>query len=178
MNKLIAVAVAAALVPLAAFAFAPKAPPGPGAIEDMLRGMCKALDAGDIEAVKACCVAKDTDAAGNPVLVWDNDLEGKPVEVKGAANLAKYLDGLMGAIKQSKATMTTKLDHMHAACESPALGYATFELVQTATMDGKSESQSFWVTALVTADKENHWHLFHWHSSNAAEAKASGASPK
>lgn len=164
MKKLVGFGVAAALVPLAAFAFAPKAPPGPGAIEDMLRGMFKAMDNGDRDAVKAC-VAMD---GNEPVLCWDNDLEGKPVAIKGGEATRKYIDGLMDGIAKSKVKLTSKITDMHAACDTPTLGYATLTFTQTATADGKSDTSTYWVTALVTADKNDKWHIFHWHSSTAA----------
>ncbi|HEX5054700.1 MAG TPA: nuclear transport factor 2 family protein [Planctomycetota bacterium] len=172
MKKLVTLGLVAALVPLAAFAFAPKAPPGPAAIEEMLRGLFKAVDSGDREAVKAA-IAKD---AKEPVLCWDNDLEGKPVAIKGVEATHKYLDGLMDAITKSSAKMTSKIGDLHAACDSPALGYATFSLTQSMmSAEGKSESATYWVTALVTADKNDKWHIFHWHSSPAAEAPSGTA---
>jgi ketosteroid isomerase-like protein len=168
MKKLVAFGFAAALVPLAAFAFAPKAPPGPAAIEDMIRGLFKAADSGDRDTLKAS-IAMDSK---EPVLCWDN---GNPVAIKGAEATCKYLDGLMDSITKSKMKMTSKVSDIHAACESPTFGYATFTVAQTAAgPDGKPSTGTFWVTAIVTADKSDKWHIVHWHSS-VAGAMASAA---
>lgn len=167
MNKIALFGLTAAFVPLAAFAFAPTAPAGPGAIEDMMRGMFKAFDEGDHAAVKACIATSD---ARFPVLVWDNDLEGKPIAVSGSAEVGKYLDGLLDGIAKMKAKTSTKVSDLHADCDAPGIGYATCQLTQSVTVDGKTEAANYWVTALVTADKENKWHIFHWHSSAATPA--------
>jgi hypothetical protein len=134
----------------------------------MLRGLFKAVDSGDRAGAKAC-LAQDTPF---PVLIWDLDLEAKPVEAKGADGAAKYLDGLLDSIAKTKATVASKITSIHADCHSPELGYATLEYTQTTTVDGKAETSRCRATALCTSDKSHKWRVFHWHASPVPAAVA------
>ncbi len=162
MNKYALFAVPALLVPLAAFVWAPVAPTGPGAIADMLRGMFKAIDAGDRAGAKACLATAECKF---PTLVWDLDLENKPVAIVGVEAAGKYIDSLFDATAKMKATLASKITSLHADCHSPELGFATLEFSQTVTVDNKPETSNYRVTALVSADQDNKWHIFHWHAS-------------
>lgn len=174
MKKLLlACGSAASLLLLASFAFAPRPTSGPGAIEDMLRGMFQAMDRGDHAAAKRCLATGDTPF---PVLVWDLDLENKPVAVQGAAAAAKYLDDLLDGAAKAKAKIATNLVAVHADCHSPELGYATIEFDQTVVVDGKSDSSHFRATVLVSMDKGGQWHVFHWHASLVPPAAQAGKS--
>lgn len=172
MKKLTILGVCVSLLPLAAFAFAPTAPPGPKAIEDMLRGMFQAIDSGDHAGCKACIATADCPF---PVLTWDLDLEGKPVAIQGAEATCRYIDGLFDSIAKSNAKVASKITAMHAECAAPELGYATIEVSQSMTVDGKSEVSNFRATALCNTDKQGKWRVFHWHASPTAAASPAPA---
>jgi len=165
MKKLTAVVVVALLSLLTAFAFLPAPDRGPGAIEDMLKVFFKALDSGDRAGAQACINPKD---GHFPVLVYDLDLENKPVTLEGAEANAKYLDSTFDSLQKSKAKVVSTLAKIHADCHSPELGYATLEFSQAVTIGAKTESSSYRATALVSYDKQDHkWRIFHWHASLA-----------
>lgn len=163
MRKLPIVAFVAALATLMAFTFAPNPAAGPGAIEAMLTGFFKALDEGDRKAAHACTNPKD---GHFPVLVYDLDLENKPVTIDGAEATTKYLDGLFDGLAKAKAKVVSKITTIHADCHSPELGYATLEFTQAVTIGEKTETTKYRATALVSYDKpDQRWRIFHFHAS-------------
>lgn len=165
MHKLAAFVVVALLSLLTAFAFVPAPERGPGAIEEMLKGFFKALDAGDRAGAQACINPKDSHF---PVLVYDLDHENKPVTHEGAEASTKYLDSIFDSLQKSQARVVSKIGKIHADCHSPELGYATLEFSQAVTIGTKTETSSYRATALVTYEKQDRkWRIFHWHASLA-----------
>ena len=174
MRKLTWFALLSALVALSFVPFRPA--PGPGAIEDMLKSFFKAFDTGDRDTARACLVDRD---ASFPVLIYDLDLQNKPVAIEGLDASRKYLDAIFDAVKQGNVKVASKITKIHADCHSPELGYATLEYSQTFTADGKSETSEYRATVLVSWGKDQNKgpHIFHWHASLAKEPVKEPAKP-
>ena len=165
MRKLTVFSALALLASLTAFTFVPSPAPGPGAIEDMLVTFFKAFDAGDRATAHACTVPKD---GHFPVLIYDMDLENKPVTVEGSEATKQYLEGLFDGVAKAKAKVVSKITRIHADCHSAQLGYATLEFTQAVTSGEKTEATGYRATALVSYDtKDQRWRIFHFHASLA-----------
>jgi hypothetical protein len=131
-------------------------------IEVSMRNMFKALDTGDRASFKQYTPTRDIRF---PVQMFDYDWDNKPVVIQGVDGVNAYLEKLFDELAKRKLKVASTLSNMKTDSRSPELGFAVFDLSQTMTADGKSETAKFFVTMLVTQDKTSgKWRVFHGHS--------------
>lgn len=129
-------------------------------IETSVRSMFKSLDAGDRAATLAYGPSVTTKF---PVVAFDYDLDNNPVTYKGAEAVNKYMGSLFDTMAERKMKVVSVVSDLRSGSSSPELGFANFELAQTMTEGGKSETVKFRVTALVSQDaKTGKWRIFLW----------------
>lgn len=129
-------------------------------IETSVRTMFKSLDAGDRTATLAYGPSA---TAKFPVVAFDYDLDNNPVAYEGAAAVNKYLGSLFDTMAERKMKVVSVVSNLRSGSSSPELGFANFELTQTMTAGGKSETVKFRVTALVSQEaKTGKWRIFLW----------------
>lgn len=87
---------------------APAAPPAgdPAGIEELVRTVFKTLDAGDRDGLIACLV---DDGQAFPFLIYDMDMENKPIKLSGREASVSYLDSLLESIKSQDATVKSEI---------------------------------------------------------------------
>jgi hypothetical protein len=149
----------AGLLVACAIAFAAS---GSESIETSVRNMFKALDAGDRVAFRAFQPNREIKF---PVQFFDYDLENKPVAIEGVDAVNTYLESLFDEMTKRKMKVTSVISNLRSGSHSPELGFAIFDLAQTTTSGGKSETSRFRSTALLTQDKKTRtWRMFHVHA--------------
>ena len=143
-------------------AFTPVAAAAAESIEASVKAMFKAMDAGDRATFKSYGPAREMRF---PVQIFDYDWDNRPVAVSGVDAVNKYLDSLFDELAKRKMKVVSTLSNVRTDSRSPELGFAIFDLSQTMTVDGKSETVKFFVTMLLTQDKASgKWRVFHGHS--------------
>ena len=131
-------------------------------IETSTKNMFKALDAGDRVTVHAYGPTHDMHF---PVQAFDYDWDNKPVAMVGVEAVRKYVDSLFDEMARRKMKVASVVSNLRTGSSSPELGFAVFDLTQTMTLDGKSETSKFRITTLLNYDqKTNKWRQFHWHA--------------
>ena len=134
---------------------------GPAALEEMVRGLVKALNAGDKEGLRACVASEDKPY---PVLLFDMDAQARPVRAAGAKAALAHADGWLALIKEHGIQFAIK--RLHVDCASPDLGYATLELDETIKQGAETIHSSYRATLLASATRPGgKWQVFHWHGS-------------
>jgi hypothetical protein len=134
----------------------------PAPIEDSVRGLLKALDAGDRAAVHSYGPSKDTRFS---VVVFDYDWNNAPMTVEGIDDAHKFFDTLLDIKEKEHLKVVSKLSDLHTGCSGPELGFATFVLTQTFPVGGETQTSKYALTALLSYDRSaQKWRLFHWHA--------------
>ena len=134
--------------------------PAAESLETSVRNLFKCVDAGDRAAALAYGPSTTTRF---PVMAFDYDLDNKPVSYEGADAVNKYISSLFDTMAERKMKVVSVISNLRSGSTSPELGFATFELTQTMTVAGQSETVKFRVTTLMSQDaKSGKWRIFIW----------------
>lgn len=151
---------------------------GPGAVVAAMRSASAALDAGDVEALRACFdlgrkphvwVQEDggdghmADAATGYALTAV-DASGKAFEATSLAAFAELFAARAGA--GAGRALTSKVQAVRADCASPECSFAVADVERTYGATDEPVVVRVRVTALMRYDDDTHgFRVFHWHES-------------
>jgi len=140
--------------------------PGPGAVIHMHEQLFAAADRGDHKGVIGFLhpdMNMDQEYRERPCTLFLPDQKGELVECESYAESRKALYGWAKAQTEAGGTWKTSVRSLGSDCFSSELSYAVLEVDRSHTVDGKTTTQRFVSTALVTYD--DGWKLTHWHLS-------------
>ena len=156
-SKLLIIAAGALALGVIAFA----ATSASESLETSVRNVFKALDAGD----KATGLMYGPSGTSKfPVSAFDYDWDNKPVVCEGAEAVNKFLAGVFDDMAKRTMKVKSVVSNVRTGSNSPELGFATFDVMQTMTAGGKSETAKFRYTGVFSQDaRTGKWRFVHWH---------------
>jgi hypothetical protein len=156
------------------------APPGPGAVIAMHDRLFQALDAGDLDKTLALLhpdMNMNQNERARPCSLFLVDRAGAPRQANGFGASKKLLGEWLPAWTPDGAKCETRITPIGADCFSAELSYAVLELERKVTLGGKTTTQRYVSTSLVTYANDG-WQLTHWHLSPADANSIAGLATK
>jgi hypothetical protein len=177
---LAAVTVALCLAPVAPSVTAAVSPPGPGAVIAMHERFFQALDGANLEQALSFLhpdMNMNQDERARPCSLFVVDRTGAPRQANGFESSKKLLTDWLRTWTPAGAKCATRVTPIGADCFAAELSYAVLQLERNVTIDGKTTTQRYVSTSLVTYAKDG-WQLTHWHVSPADANQPAGVATK
>jgi ketosteroid isomerase-like protein len=131
-------------------------------IETSVKSIFKAVDAGDRAAMRTYA---PVESMRFPVQFFDYDWDNKAVAIEGASAVNTYLETLFDELGKRNLKVTSVISKLRTGSSAPEMGFAVFDLTQTMTAGGKSDTAKFRTTMLLSQDtKSGKWRVFHSHA--------------